>query len=310
MGLRDPSVENWTATAPPISLPGDLREPRETSPGPGRQSQLPAGERPSALVRAPEPETPRPGRAPASSGLRNANPSAHRGSGAGPVGTAWQSSSREVSVPGVGSGRIPPPGWGQGPTVPPRGSERGTGAPGGRGPGGVPRHRAEGWRGGAGVEWGGNPGDGGRREMGAPAAGAAGGLVGEQEGWGGLAAGSAPSEESLPETPEEWLNWTRQLAQDLWGVLDPAGGGLEAPSAEMPGADGDRATSGFEREGVGSEAEVRRAGGGMGDAPFSRGSTRAAPALSEREALRAELGELARRLADLEQAHRGWEPGR
>lgn len=107
------------------------------------------------------------------------------------------------------------------------------------------------------------------------------------------------------EPGNDWLNWTRDLARDLWGVLDPALTGGDLPQVG--------ATPGW---GAGS-AEGAVWGGAQPDwghpgiPPLEGSLTPAAPLGGELAEgpptageWRAELSALARRLADLEQAQR------
>ncbi|MFM8581592.1 MAG: hypothetical protein ACKOFW_08820 [Planctomycetaceae bacterium] len=105
-------------------------------------------------------------------------------------------------------------------------------------------------------------------------------------------------------SPSDWLNWTRDLARDLWGVLDPSpagwGGGLpggNAPPVQPPGSDAGGGEPDWDRA-AGLAGAVGRGGA------IRPGSAGGLPDWPGRGDVWAELQDLARRLADLEQAHR------
>ena len=149
----------------------------------------------------------------------------------------------------------------------------------------------------------------------------------------GMPNSSVPRGDELPHSPSDWLNWTHELARDLWGVLDPptaspgqalppwhdallpppgsdsgspASLGTQFGPTRAPGLD----TSGFRHPpGVRLNGDHARGPGGLTGPSGPSGSSGSIGASGPigpggNGDLLAELHDLARRLADLEQAHR------
>ena len=143
----------------------------------------------------------------------------------------------------------------------------------------------------------------------------------------GIPNSSVPRSDDLPHSPSDWLNWTHELARDLWGVLDspsagpgqalpawndallpPPGSGSISPASpgtqfgppHAPGLD----TSGFRHPpGVRLNGDRARSPGGLTGPSGPSGASGPIGPIGNGDLL-AELQDLARRLADLEQAHR------